>query len=250
MKAVLVVLLLVAVFVNASTTEEGISTDELARVLADEPASASEARFMETRGSTDTITISGASSSPTGSLSGSEVSSEETEFDGQIAQFEEDVKKVKLQIRESQKCARRLFEQQAELRNLQEQITNLNKEKQKFILQGKLEKQMKDLSEINRMSRTLRQKFGELKRTQQLIKTKLTGTKSSLNQLEGNADMSTSEINESAKDIVSEVDTMHKAQSVALDSAHKVNSKEVKNQINQQNKIAIKGREASSESDI
>jgi len=149
---------------------------------------------------------------------------------------------MKHNVKRSEECSHKLTELQAELRTLNEQLDNLQKEKEKQILQAKLDKQMKDLSEINRMSRALRKKFSELKRTQQLIKSKLTGTKSAMNQLEAAPDMTSDEVNESTKDIVNEVDSMHKAQTDILGRAHKTNSKEVKKEITNANKINMQGR--------
>jgi len=242
-------LALVLAFALCASALPADLADDVAKVLADEPAAAQH-RFAEVRGATDVITFrddSSAKAASSASLSDS--SSEDSEYDGQIAQVEEDMKKLKEQIKESQECSHRLVEQQAELRALNEQMDNLEKEKQKQILQGKLDKQMRDLAEINRMSRALRNKFTELKRTQQLIKTKLTGTKSSLNQLEANPDMTSDDVNESTKDIVSEVDAMHKAQSTLLDRAHQSNSKEVKNEITNANKVNMQGRKEGSTGD-
>merc|ERR1712072_1313609 len=104
-------------------------------------------------------------------VSGSEVSSE---FDAQIEEVKRDIKRLKEGIKESEAAARRLREQKAQLRALFDKMQHLEKEKEKKILESKLNKQMKDLEEINRMSRALRTKFNELKRTQGLIKTKIT----------------------------------------------------------------------------
>ena len=43
------------------------------------------------------------------------------------------------------------------------------------------------VQEINRMSRSLRGKFDELKRTQEMIKSRMSGTRASLNQLDNEA---------------------------------------------------------------
>jgi len=215
------------------------SEADVDQVLAEEPLAASS-RFLEVQGSTDVITFRDESSGKSGSLSSGD--GEDSEYDGQIAQVQEDIKRLKETIKHTQECSHKLTEQQAEMRTLAEQRDNLLKEKEKTILQGKLDKQMKDLSEINRMSRALRKKFGELKHTQQLIKSKLTGTKSAMNQLEAAPDMTTDEVNENTKDIVNEVDSMHKAQSDILGRAHKTNSKEVKTEITNANKINMQGR--------
>jgi len=226
------------------------AANDIAQVLASEPAAASS-RFAEVHTAADVITFRDDSKSEGSSSSSLSDSGEDSEFDGQIAQVQEDIKRVKASIKETQECAHRLTEQQAQLRSLVEQRDNIQKEKEKTILQAKLDKQMRDLSEINRMSRALRNKFTELKRTQQMIKQKLTGTKSSLNQLDANPDLTTDDINESTKDIVSEVDAMHKAQSTILDSAHSSSHKTLKTEITNANNINMQGRASShSGSDI
>jgi len=212
MKAVVIFAILsICTFATAIRTTD-FSVDDAAKVLADEPAAASS-RFAEVHSSGDVITFreSSAASSGSAGSSSSSADGEDSEFDGQIAQVEEDIKRLKAQMKETHACAARLQEQKAEFRALAEQRDNLQKEKEKQLLQAKLDKQMKDLSEINRMSRALRSKFGELKRTQQMIKSKLTGTKSTLNQLDANPDLSTDDVNESTKDIIQEVNTMQKS---------------------------------------
>jgi division protein CdvB (Snf7/Vps24/ESCRT-III family) len=88
---------------------------------------------------------------------------------------------------------------------------------------------MKDLSEINRMSRSLRTKFSELKHTQKLIKTKMSGTRNSLQQLDSDGvDGTGSEIGEGADAIGAEVDAMQKAQSEMLAREHHKNTQAVK----------------------
>lgn len=250
MKFVLAIVLVFALCANAQLPSDLENPSDLAKILSSEPAAASH-RFAEVHASNDVITFreDGSPAAGSSSSSVSEGSEEETEFDAQIAQVEDDVKKVKDQIKESEECARRLADQKVELRNLNEQLEHLNKEKQKHILQGKLDKQMRDLAEINRMSRALRLKFADLKRTQQLIKTKLTGTKTSLNQLDGNADLTVDDVNESTKDIVSEVDHMHKAQSDLLARAQGINSKEVKKEMTHANNVNIQGRAKQDSSD-
>jgi len=246
MKAIVIFALLGLCTLATAIQTRDFSIDDAAKVLADEPAAAS-ARFAEVHNSGDVITFrenSGPSSS-SGASSGS-ADGEDSEFDGQIAQVEEDIKRLKAQMKETLACAHRLNEQKAEHRALAEQRDNLQKEKEKQILQAKLDKQMKDLSEINRMSRALKTKFTELKRTQQMIKSKLTGTKSTLNQLDANPDLSSDDVNESTKDIIQEVNSMQKAQSSILEGAHSKISKDVKKEINNANSVNAKGRQSQS----
>jgi len=248
MKSVFVLVCLFAVCVSAATDD---IVADVASVLEAEPEAAQH-RFSEVHSAGDVITFREDSShagAGSASASQSDGASEDSEFDGQIAQIEEQMKRSKEQIKESQTCSHKLSEQKAELRALHEQLDNLNKEKEKQILQGKMDKQMKDLQEINRMTRALRGKFTELKRTQQMIKSKLTGTKSSLNQLEANPDMSADDVNESTKDIINDVNTMQKAQAVTLKTAHSRVSKDVKTEINNANKVNLQGREKAKHSD-
>jgi len=240
---VLVIFALICTFATAIRNTD-FSTDDAAKVLADEPAASSN-RFAEVRN--DVITFrEGSASSSAGAGVGGGADGEDSEFDGQIAQVEEDIKRLKAQMKETHECARRLPEQKAEYRALAEQRDNLQKEKEKHVLQEKLDKQMKDLSEINRMSRALRNKFTELKRTQHMIKSKLSGTKSTLNQLDANPDLSTDDVNESTKDIIAEVNQMQKAQSSILDTAHSKISKDVKKEISNANSVNAKGRQSQS----
>jgi len=167
----------------------------LATVLANEPDAAKEVRFASVQGPiSDSITFkddsdSGYKSSVlSNKREADEADADVSDIDAQVEQINADLKKLKEAIAESEECARRLTEQTAEVRSLQEQKQHLEKEKEKRILQTKLEKQMKDLAEINRMSRSLRTKFSELKHTQKLIKTKMTGTKSSLSQLDSDTE--------------------------------------------------------------
>jgi len=243
MKAILVFALLTICTLASAIQTKDYSMDDASKILADEPASASM-RFAEVRGAGDVITFRDGASSGSSPSSGSAAASdgEDSEFDGQIAQVEEDIKRLKLQIKETQQCSHRLQEQKAEFRALAEQRDNLQKEKEKQLLQGKLDKQMKDLSEINRMSRALRTKFTELKRTQQMIKTKLSGTKSTLNQLDANPDMSADDLGENTKDIVNEVNSMQKAQAKILESAHSKVSKDVDKEITKANSVNMQGR--------
>jgi DNA repair exonuclease SbcCD ATPase subunit len=208
--------------------------------LANEPEAA---RFAQTNLGSDTITFkddSDSGSAPSSRSTGSndESDADVAEFDAQLDQIKNDMKKLKEAIKESEECARRLSEQQAEMRSLAEQKEHLEKEKEKRILQSKLEKQMRDLAEINRMSRSLRTKFSELKHTQKLIKTKMTGTRSSLSQLDADTEpFDQNALNEAAENIGSEVDAMQKAQQDLLQRAHARNTQTVKSNIAAANKI-------------
>jgi len=245
MKAALVLFVICLTFVSASAVEDedreelppGFSSaNELAQVLANEPASAAENRFAQTQSSGDAISFrdSGSGSSPS-SYGSDDSSDDDAEYDAQISQVDQDIKKIRAQIKESQECARRLTEQQSELRSLQEQRDHLEKEKERHQLQMKLDRQMRDLAEINRMSRALRNKFTELKRTQQLIKTKLTGTRTSLNQLDAEPDVSYADLNKDKNEIASEIDTMQAAEQALLARSHTANTKEVKSALQQAN---------------
>jgi len=228
------------------------SANELATVLANEPDAARDARFAQVSGGggvmggADTITFKddGAGDSNWKSEYNSrrrakdEEDADTAEFDSQIEQINGDLRKLKEAIKESEECARRLTEQQAEVRSLNEQKEHLEKEKEKRILQNKLEKQMKDLSEINRMSRALRTKFSELKHTQKLIKTKMSGTRSSLNQLDADTEpISSSDLNEAADDLGQEVDAMQMAQAALLAKSHAKNTKAVRSSMKTANNI-------------
>jgi len=256
MKLVLVLVLALAACVSAVQIDERAelppgfsSASELASVLANEPAAASQARFAETQAAADVITFqdngcgdkcgNSDSSSTTTSSDGSD---EDAEFDSQIAQIDDDTKKIREQIKETEECARRLSEQKAELRSLEEQKEHLEKEKEKRVLQAKLDKQMRDLSEINRMARALRAKFAELKHTQQLIKTKLVGTRSSLNQLDSEPDMSMDDVKAAPDAIASEMDAMHEAQEAILKKSQQANTKEVKQTITQTDSLNLAAR--------
>jgi len=247
MKFVCLLLLACVAYASAVTLPPGFSSaGELASILANEPAAASQARFAEAPGSSDVITFRDSGSSDCGNSCNSAPApagdDEDAEFDSQIAQIDEDVKKIREQIKESEECARRLSEQRAELRSLQEQKEHLEKEKEKRILQNKLDKQMRDLSEINRMARALRAKFAELKHTQQLIKTKLTGTRSSLNQLDAEPDVSMDDIKQAPDTIASEMDAMHEAQEAILKKSQQQNTKEVKTSIKMNDDINLQTR--------
>jgi len=218
------------------------SPNELATVLANEPDAA---RFASTTyGGQDTITFrddganSGGATERRSASGDDETDADVAEFDSQIEQINQDLRKLREAIKESEECARRLSEQQAEVRSLQEQKEHLEKEKEKRILQAKLEKQMRDLTEINRMSRSLRQKFSELKHTQKLIKTKMSGTRSSLSQLDADAEpIDTNTLNEASENIGAEVDAMQKAQQDLLARSHDQNTNSVKATIKSANQI-------------
>jgi len=246
----LIAVALVASCATATSSREELppgfnSATDLASVLANEPDSARDARFAQVSGigGADTITFKDDNSAPYSEYNArrrekDEEDADTGEFDSQIQQINQDLKKLREAIRESEECARRLTEQQAEVRSLNEQKEHLEKEKEKRILQTKLEKQMKDLAEINRMSRALRTKFSELKHTQKLIKTKMSGTRSSLNQLDADSEpLSSTDLSEAADDLGSEVDAMQKAQAAILAKAHSKNSKAVRGTITTANTI-------------
>lgn len=231
--------------------------NELANILANEPAAASEERFVSTEGGADTITFreDGSSSSssgpsPSGGSSGGssgssddELDADTAEFDQQIQQVEEDLKKSKEELKVSMECARKVQEQQAEIRSLQEQKEHLIKEKEKRILQAKLDKQMKDLEEINRMSRQLRDKFNQLKHTQKLIQTKMTGTKSSLSQLDADSGSGDDDLSDTADNLSEEMQAMHAAQAKILAATHDKNEKHVTSSIKTTNELHAKVQE-------
>jgi len=238
--AILVVLISCVCCASAVKLPPGFnSATELATVLANEPDAA---RFAATSFGGDSITFKDDAepSSKHGHAAGGEDESDAdvAEFDSQIEALVGDIKKIKDTIKESEECAKRVAEQQAEMRGLIEQKEHLEKEKEKKILQTKLEKQMKDLSEINRMSRSLRTKFSELKHTQKLIKTKMAGTRSSLGQLDSDTEpLSDSQLNEAAENIGAEIDAMHKAQSDVLSKTHKTNTGHVRGVVSTANRL-------------
>jgi len=254
MRAIVFLLVACVCFASSARVNERLppgynSANELATVLANEPDAA---RFASASFGSDTITFKDDSSSGGGGGGGGghhgggggggggedEGDGDVAEFDAQIEQIDQDVKKLKEAIKESEEYARRLSEQQAELRSLQEQRDHLEKEKEKRILQAKLEKQMRDLAEINRMSRSLRTKFSELKHTQKLIKTKMTGTRSSLSQLDGDTEpVSSSDLTEAAESIGQEMEAMQKAQDDILRQSQSRNKKAVKGAVLTANKI-------------
>jgi DNA repair exonuclease SbcCD ATPase subunit len=213
------------------------SANDVANILANEPAAA---RFVATSesscatagtgcGETDSVTFSD-SVKTVSSLGGDDSSSE---FDGQIEQIDSDMKKLEEEKKEAEECAKRAKELDAEIKGLKEQKDRLQREKDKASLQSKLEKQMKDLNEINEMSRSLRNKFNQLKRTQQVIKSRMTGTRATLNQLDSEPAASEGELADGAENIASEVDALHKAQNKLLSSSHKKASKTVEQTLKQ-----------------
>lgn len=212
------------------------SPTELATVLASEPEAASQARFQQTSGDVISFGDKGTSSS-TGATGGDAEEGDEStsEFDAQIDNVKKEIGELKNAIKESEECARRLSEQKAQLRNLQDQMDHLEKEKERKILEEKLGKQMKDLSEINRMSRSLRQKYNELKHTQNLIRSRMSGTRSSLNQLESEGDYDPSSTEDASKNIASEMKAMHAAQAKILAASHAVNTRTVKSHLKSAN---------------
>jgi hypothetical protein len=260
MKVAIIALLLCALCaVQGNLLPPGYeSAEELANVLANEPASAS--RFAEAAAA-DTITFR--ETQTPGSVTVSDpnqqqgcgcqasvpasngcncqqedgIDDDTSEFDAQIEQIEKDVKNLKLAIKETEECAKRLQEQEAELRALKEQKDHLEKEKEKKVLQAKLERQMRDLAEINRMSRSLRTKFNELKHTQKLIKTKMICTRSSLNQLDSEPEIDTDMLNDSAAMLGKQMEAMHKSQLAMLTSSHARNEQHLKNELDSAQKI-------------
>jgi len=247
MRVALILLVSCLVFVCAETDlPPNIgSVSELANVLANEPASA--ARFAETTNSaTEVLSFKEEEPAPSAAPSSGSTSSgsgegdDDSEFDTQISQIEEQIKRLKEQIKESEECSRRLSEQKAEIDSLREQKEHLNKEKEKAVLQRRLDKQMKDLAEINRMSRSLRQKFNELKHTQKLIKTKLSSTRTSLTNLDSDAEPVTmSDMSNAPDNIGSEMDAMNEAQEAILKRAHEKSGKEVRDAIKQTNRATL-----------
>jgi hypothetical protein len=256
MKVAIFAMLLCCVVAHANLLPPGFeSPEELASVLANEPASAS--RFAEAAAA-DSISFRESQapivSAPQGGDCGcggapapqsgcncdsgnDGVDDDTSEFDAQIEQLQKDIKNLKLAIKETEECAKRLREQEAELRALREQKDHLEKEKEKKILQAKLERQMRDLAEINRMSRSLRTKFNELKHTQKLIKTKLIGTRSSLNQIESEPEVDPEALSDSADTLGKQMDAMHKTQIAMLSSVHSRNAATVKGDIKNANRL-------------
>lgn len=247
MKVALVLLISCLAFVCADTDlPPNIgSVSELASVLANEPASA--ARFSEAASSSDVVSFReegcgnncGSSSPATQPAPSDDNSEDDAEFDSQITQVDEEIKRLREQLKESEECARHVTEQKAEIESLQEQREHLSKEKEKAVLQRRLDKQMKDLAEINKMSRSLRQKFNELKRTQKLIRTKLQGTRSSITQIESEPEVTTGDLSNAPDNIGSEMDAMNEAQEAILKRSHELNGKEVRDAIKLSNKVTL-----------
>lgn len=226
MKIAAICIAALAAVAHAETLPAGFeNANEVAAVLANEPEAAKESRFATASEPGTSITFKDA-----GSVSTDEG---DAEFDSQIAQVEADQKKLEENIKESTECARRLQEQQAEMRSLEEQKAHLQKEKEKRSLQVKLEKQMHDLSEINRMSRSLRAKFSELKRTQKIIKTKMTGTRTSLQQLDQEEDVSTNDLVDHSNQLGDEVTGMQATQQKILANSHSNSVKALKGSLAQ-----------------
>jgi len=250
MRAAILIVLLSCACASAMKLPPGFnSATELATVLANEPDAA---RFAQTSLGGDSITFKDDADTATtkGRATGEdETDADVAEFDSQIETLVGDIKKVKEAVKESEECAKRVAEQQAELRGLIEQKEHLEKEKEKKILQSKLEKQMKDLTEINRMSRSLRTKFSELKHTQKLIKTKMAGTRSSLGQLDSDSEpLTDTQLSEAAENIGAELDAMHKAQAAVLSKTHKTNTGHVRGVVSTANKMyKKKGQDMSKE---
>jgi len=238
MRAAVLIVLLSVVCASAIKLPPGFnSANDLATVLANEPDAA---RFAASSFGGDSITFKDDAADTKTASSGAgsdETDADVAEFDSQIEALVGDIKKLKEAVKESEECAKRVAEQQAEMRGLIEQKEHLEKEKEKKILQTKLEKQMKDLTEINRMSRSLRTKFSELKHTQKLIKTKMAGTRSSLGQLDSDTEpLSDNQLNEAAENIGAEIDAMHKAQTDILAKTHKTNTGHVRGVVDTANK--------------
>jgi DNA repair exonuclease SbcCD ATPase subunit len=203
----------------------------VASVLNDDTVG-SNVRFAEA----NSITFSG-SGSAAPAAADAQLDEISGEFDGQIEDLKKKLRTATAELKETEKVARKLPEIKAQIRQLEEQKEHLEKEKEKAILEAKLQKQMKDLAEINRMSRSLRTKFSELKRTQQLIKTRMTGTRSSLNQLENEPPLDLGAIKDAANRLGKEMDAMHAAQSRILTGTHKDAANEVKATIKNANQI-------------
>jgi len=250
MRASIVVFLVVCVTCALTAQEEEMDLsmpDPLGALLNDEPEAA-RMRF-QVPGSTTTTTSAPTTTTLTTSSPGSSmgVTFEDnsldsnsassslnplgSEFDPQIEEVQQTINKLKGSIKESQECANRLAEQRAQYRSLQSQLDHLQREKEKKILEDKLQRQMRDLDEINHMSRSLRQKYNELKRTQQLIRTRMTGTKTSLSQLDEEDAESDDTVVDNGNQIAAEMDAMHQMQAKILEMSHFKNSKAVRDNI-------------------
>jgi len=246
MKIIALVILIVCAV--SATAEERLPSgysqaSQLTSILASEPSVSGSGSSND--GSSGTISFSSGSSSSSSSMSSGssgkphnpEIEEIHAEYDSQIDDIKKNMKKVRVAIKETEECARRLNEQKAQLRSMLEQKEHLEKEREKAILEAKLRKQMQDLAEINHMSRTLRSKFSELKRTQQLIKTRMQGTRSSLNQIESDPGIDLGGLKDSADKLGSEMDAMHLSQKKILHDSHKSNKKRVKLTLKTQNSM-------------
>lgn len=87
-------------------------------------------------------------------------------------------------IKEAKACARRLPEQKIEFQELNEELAHYQKEKEREQLATKIQAQVKDLKAVESMSRALRQKYQEMKRTKMLIRAQMSGTQGSLGNLD------------------------------------------------------------------
>jgi len=157
-------------------------------------------------------------------------SEDPSEYDAKIQDAQNKIKAIDGQLKEAQAYARRVTELQAQKRDLQENLDSYQKEKEKIILEGKLAQQMVDLNQVASMSRDLRGKYEELKRTQDLIRSRLTGTRTSLQELDNDADDS-DVVMDDGEQIAAEMDAMHKAQAQILSASHFKNLQSVKSNI-------------------
>lgn len=154
--------------------------------------------------------------------------SDPSEYDAKIEQVQAQLKALDAELKEAEEAARRVTELRAQKRDLQENLDNWQKEKEKAILEQKLAQQMQDLNQVASMSRDLRTKYNELKRTQDLIRSRLTGTRTSLSQLEGDQGDDVNVVVDDGQQIAAEMDAMHKAQAQILSASHYKNVEEVK----------------------
>jgi len=154
-------------------------------------------------------------------------SEDPSEYDAKIQDAQNKIKSIDAQLKEAQSYARRVTELQAQKRDLQENLDSFQKEKEKIILESKLAQQMVDLNSVASMSRDLRSKYEELKRTQDLIRSRLTGTRTSLQELDNDTDDS-DVVMDDGEQIAAEMDAMHKAQAQILSASHFKNLQSVK----------------------
>jgi len=157
-------------------------------------------------------------------------SDDPAEYDAKIQDAQNKIKSIDAQLKEAQSYARRVTELQAQKRDLQENLDSYQKEKEKIILESKLAQQMVDLNQVASMSRDLRSKYEELKRTQDLIRSRLTGTRTSLQELDNDTDDS-DVVMDDGEQIAAEMDAMHKAQAQILSASHFKNLQSVKSNI-------------------